>query len=128
MGLVLWGGYLANKSPRLYLLSIGKEKECYQMGNAHNETWKWNLAWRRTLFKWEDEAVMELHKMIEDVKISLSYPDKWEWVHNKDGRYFTTISYSLLAKEWRGSDGAKIFKRVWNPIPSRAKFLCSIGN
>ncbi|GKU98548.1 hypothetical protein SLEP1_g11540 [Rubroshorea leprosula] len=69
-------GCLANTFPRLYLLSTRKNKECYQMGNAHNGTWKWNLSWRRTLFEWEKEVVTELHGMLDNVKITPSCPDK----------------------------------------------------
>ncbi|GKV08962.1 hypothetical protein SLEP1_g20531 [Rubroshorea leprosula] len=42
-----WGGEgcLANLFPRLYSLSTGKEKECYQMGKEENGTWKWVAKW-----------------------------------------------------------------------------------
>ncbi|GKV24665.1 hypothetical protein SLEP1_g34249 [Rubroshorea leprosula] len=73
----------------------GKEKDCIQMGNMYNGTWKWNLTWRRNLFKREEEAVMELSRMIEEVKVTPGYPDKWEWTHSKDSHYSTPTAYSL---------------------------------
>ncbi|GKU94430.1 hypothetical protein SLEP1_g7926 [Rubroshorea leprosula] len=98
----------------------GKKKDCYQLGTEYNGTWKWNLTWRKTLFQWEEDAAMEIYRTIEDVKISPGRLDKWEWIHSKDGQYSTTTAYSVLTKERRGLDGAKIFKRVWNPIfPSK---------
>ncbi|GKV24214.1 hypothetical protein SLEP1_g33851 [Rubroshorea leprosula] len=69
-------GCLANKFPRLYLFSTGKEKECYQMGNNQSDTWKWNLSWRRNLFQWEEEEAKELYKMIGEVKIYPRSPDE----------------------------------------------------
>ncbi|GKV35976.1 hypothetical protein SLEP1_g44163 [Rubroshorea leprosula] len=96
----------------VYLIPKGKEKDCYQMGTAYNGTWEWNLAWRQKLFQWEEEAVKEIYRMIENVKISPSRPDKWEWVHNKNGQYSTATTYLVLTKEGRGPDEAKFFKRV----------------
>ncbi|GKV33103.1 hypothetical protein SLEP1_g41647 [Rubroshorea leprosula] len=84
-------GCLANKFPRLYLRSTGKEKECYQMGNTQSGTWKWNLSWRRILFQWEEEDAKELYKMKEEVKIYPGCLDEWEWRHSKDGLYSTSI-------------------------------------
>ncbi|GKV27047.1 hypothetical protein SLEP1_g36255 [Rubroshorea leprosula] len=67
---------LANKFLRLYLLSTGKDSKCHQMGQNINGTWKWILEWRRTLFEWEEEDAKELKRMIENVTITPSQPDK----------------------------------------------------
>ncbi|GKV05586.1 hypothetical protein SLEP1_g17582 [Rubroshorea leprosula] len=111
---------LANIYPRLYVLSTGKEKDCQQMGEDHNGTWKWNMTWRRALFQWEEEAEKELQKTIEKVKISPGCADRWEWIHSADGQYSTTTAYAVLAKQRKEDDEEKIFKRVWNPtIPTK---------
>ncbi|GKV27604.1 hypothetical protein SLEP1_g36760 [Rubroshorea leprosula] len=107
---------LANKFPRLYLLSEGKEKECSKMGSMCNGTWKWNLTWRRKLFEWEEEAAKELSTMIEGVKIYPGRPDEWEWILSKDSRYSSKTAYSLLTKVPRCLTQEKVFRRVWNPI------------
>ncbi|GKV26407.1 hypothetical protein SLEP1_g35721 [Rubroshorea leprosula] len=113
-------GCLANRFPRLYLLSTGKENKCYQMGNASNGSWKWNLKWRRNLYEWEAAEAMELQKMIEDEKISEGDPDRWEWTHDKRGQYSTKTAYSLLSLEQGEVNEAKTFKRIWNPsLPSK---------
>ncbi|GKV48455.1 hypothetical protein SLEP1_g55268 [Rubroshorea leprosula] len=88
-------GCLANRFPRLYLLSTGKENMCYQMGNASNGSWKWNLNWRRTLYEWEADDAVELQKRIENVKILEGDLDRWEWIHDKGGQYSTKTAYSL---------------------------------
>ncbi|GKV43650.1 hypothetical protein SLEP1_g50914 [Rubroshorea leprosula] len=90
---------------------IGKEKECYQMGNTQSGSWKWNLSWRRILFQWEEDEAKELYKMIEEVKIYPRCPDEWEWRHSEDGLYSTSIAYAILRKEERGPVETKFFKR-----------------
>ncbi|GKU94470.1 hypothetical protein SLEP1_g7966 [Rubroshorea leprosula] len=111
---------LANKFPRLYTWSTGKDKECFQMGRALNGTWRWNLTWRRTLHQWEDEAATELQKMIEKVKMSPGSADKWEWTHSTDREYSTATAYAILTKQRREEEEAEMYKRVWNPsIPTK---------
>ncbi|GKV23016.1 hypothetical protein SLEP1_g32806 [Rubroshorea leprosula] len=113
-------GCLANIFPRLYLLSTGKDKECYQMGNIQEDTWKWNFSWRRTLFKWEKEDSMKLQGILDNVKITPGRPDKWQWIHSSDGLYSTKMAYWKLTKERTGSKEAKMSKRIWNPmLPSK---------
>ncbi|GKV47542.1 hypothetical protein SLEP1_g54439 [Rubroshorea leprosula] len=113
-----WGGEgcLANKFPRLYLLSTGKENTCNQMGNIRSGSWEWKLTWRRNLFGWEAKEVVELERMIEGIKITQGCLDKWEWIHDKEGHYSTKTAYHLLATDQSGPSGSTIFKRIWNPI------------
>ncbi|GKV32816.1 hypothetical protein SLEP1_g41389 [Rubroshorea leprosula] len=111
---------LANKFPRLYFLSTGKEKECHEMGNEDRTTWKWNLSWRRNLFEWEEEAVRDLKRMIEEVKIKPGCPNRREWSPSTEGQYSTKIAYQRLSMPRKNPEEEKIFKRVWNPtVPSK---------
>ncbi|GKU94169.1 hypothetical protein SLEP1_g7697 [Rubroshorea leprosula] len=104
----------------VYLLPKGKEKECYQMGDEENGTWKWYLGWRRDLFNWEREEAKELQKKIEGKQIHKDIPDTWKWEHSKEGNYSTKTAYRLLANEQNGRETTSIYKRVWNPIiPSK---------
>ncbi|GKV26644.1 hypothetical protein SLEP1_g35909 [Rubroshorea leprosula] len=113
-------GYLANKYPRLYLISTGKDNKCHQMGNEGNEQWSWNLQWRRKLFEWEKEEAKELQQLIEDKKIKQGRPDSWEWVHDKDGQYSTKTAYSILTKDQIETNEISTYKRIWNPkFPSK---------
>ncbi|GLU18032.1 hypothetical protein SLE2022_343540 [Rubroshorea leprosula] len=117
-----WGreGCLANKFPRLYLLSIGKENSCNQMGSIRSGSWEWKLTWRRNLFEWEAEEVVDLERMIEGVKVNPGWPDKWEWIHDKEGHYSSKSAYHILAPDHSGTCGHSIFKRVWNPsLPTK---------
>ncbi|GKV48453.1 hypothetical protein SLEP1_g55266 [Rubroshorea leprosula] len=111
---------LANKFPRLYILSTGKDKECFQIGRALNGTWRWNLTWRRTLHQWEEETAKELQNMIEKLRISPGSADNWKWIHSPDGEYSTATAYALLTKQRREEEEAELHKRIWNPsIPSK---------
>ncbi|GKV28743.1 hypothetical protein SLEP1_g37755 [Rubroshorea leprosula] len=113
-------GHLANKYPRLYLISTGKDNKCHQMGNDGNEQWSWNLQWRRKLFEWENEEAKELQQWIEDKRIKQGRPDSWEWVHDKDGQYSTKTAYSILTKDQIETNEISTFKRIWNPkFPSK---------
>ncbi|GKV26106.1 hypothetical protein SLEP1_g35459 [Rubroshorea leprosula] len=110
---------LANMFPRLYLLSTDKEKNCYEMGKELNGTWEWNLKWRRRLMEWEEESALELSNLIEKVKIQPGITDKWEWVHNRDGKYSSSSAYSLLSNTQQNPN-EKLFRRIWNNnIPSK---------
>ncbi|GKV51347.1 hypothetical protein SLEP1_g58014 [Rubroshorea leprosula] len=42
---------LAVRFPRLFLVSIDKEKRVSQMGNWIDEQWQWTLNWRRPLYE-----------------------------------------------------------------------------
>ena len=58
----LWSGDvpLQQKYPRLYLILEDKEEKIQQVGGWEDFTWKWNLRWRRILFEWEKEQLLQL--------------------------------------------------------------------
>ncbi|GKU99298.1 hypothetical protein SLEP1_g12166 [Rubroshorea leprosula] len=111
---------LANRFPRLYLLSTEKTKMCSEMGSRTNGLWEWKLNWRRNLFDWEKEEAMELHNTIQSVQTSQGCMDSWEWTHSKDGQYSTKSAYAILTKEEREASKTTTFTRIWNSIlPSK---------
>ncbi|GKV31169.1 hypothetical protein SLEP1_g39893 [Rubroshorea leprosula] len=113
-------GCLANKFPRLYLLSTGKNNTCSEMRSRNNGAWEWNLQWMRSLFEWEAKEAMELQSLIRDVKTSQGIPNSWEWIHDKDGQYTSKSAYTLLTKEESGVNESTTFTRVWNStLPSK---------
>ncbi|KHN03707.1 hypothetical protein glysoja_044711, partial [Glycine soja] len=61
------GECLANKFPRLYLLSEQKKKVISEMGFLRDEGWCWDLVWRRHLFEWEGELCFQLTSFLENV-------------------------------------------------------------
>ncbi|GKV32054.1 hypothetical protein SLEP1_g40687 [Rubroshorea leprosula] len=109
-------GCLANKYPRLYLLSTGKDYKISQMGGWHNDIWKWSLHWRRSLFSWEEHQELELLKEINEKTIARGRPDQRIWTHSKDGSYTTKSAYQILAAEHRNSQQGLALQKVWNPL------------
>ncbi|GKV02337.1 hypothetical protein SLEP1_g14790 [Rubroshorea leprosula] len=113
-------GCLANKYPRLYLLSVGKDFKIPQMGGWHNDTWMWSLRLRRPLFSWEEHQELELLKEINEITIVRGRPDQRIWIQSTDGSYTTKLAYQLLAADHRNSQQGLVLQKAWNPlIPSK---------
>jgi hypothetical protein len=57
--------------PCLYSISIQKEAT---IANIHSDdiTWQWRLAWRRRLFVWEDELLLQLLELINPITLSIA--------------------------------------------------------
>ncbi|GKV45281.1 hypothetical protein SLEP1_g52387 [Rubroshorea leprosula] len=76
------GECLANKFPRLYTLSTGKNNNINQMGGWQNASWVWKLTWRRSLHSWEMQQESKLQRLIQEIKIERGKPDVWRWIHS----------------------------------------------
>ena len=61
-------GRLMRLFPRLYAISLQKNSLISQMGNWNDESWVWNLRWRRTLYEWENNTVATLKHQIEQIR------------------------------------------------------------
>ncbi|GKV44012.1 hypothetical protein SLEP1_g51241 [Rubroshorea leprosula] len=109
-------GSLANQFSRLYLISVRKDNKISQMGKWTNDTWNWNLQWRRSLYNWEKQQETELHKQIQEVTIKRGKLDSWEWIHNKDGSYSTKSAYKALTMDNRMGQQESTLQKVWNPL------------
>ncbi|GKV39902.1 hypothetical protein SLEP1_g47602 [Rubroshorea leprosula] len=109
-------GCLANKYPRLYSLSTGKDNKIPQMGEWLNGKWEWNLQWRRNLFSWEIQQARDLQKDIQDIRLIRGKPDLWEWAHSKDGTFSTNSAYQILTRETRSEQHGMELQNVWNKL------------
>ncbi|GKV44689.1 hypothetical protein SLEP1_g51849 [Rubroshorea leprosula] len=109
-------GSLANKFPRLYLISTGKNKKINQMGKWNNGIWIWNIQWRRNLYSWEKMQEVELLNQIHDITIERGKKDLWEWQHNKDGRYTTKSAYKALSDGNGVEQPRRVSQMVWNSL------------
>ncbi|GKV48683.1 hypothetical protein SLEP1_g55487 [Rubroshorea leprosula] len=100
----LWCGeeVLANKFPRLYLLSTGTNNKIRQMGAWIDGKWCWMLPWRRNLLSWELQSKEELEKLLDSVKLHEDRKDKWLWKHGKDGDYSTRSCIDYTKENWLG--------------------------
>ncbi|GKV15062.1 hypothetical protein SLEP1_g25863 [Rubroshorea leprosula] len=114
------GVSLANKFPRLYLISAGKDKRISQMGSWQDDSWKWDLKWRRNLFSWEEHQEEALKAVIQNTKIVDGKSDVRDWVHSKDGIYTTKSAYQALTRDHRTVQQSPTISKVWQEfIPSK---------
>ncbi|GKV51190.1 hypothetical protein SLEP1_g57860 [Rubroshorea leprosula] len=114
------GESLANKFPRLYTLSTGKNNSINQMGGWQNASWVWKLTWRRSLHSWEMQQELELQRLIQEIKIERGKPDVWRWIHSKDGNYSTCSAYQRLTREQGSEQQNSKMQKIWNTsIPSK---------
>jgi len=44
---------LKSRFLRLFSLSISKDANIESFGNWDNDSWKWDIVWRRGLFNWK---------------------------------------------------------------------------
>ncbi|GKV31185.1 hypothetical protein SLEP1_g39903 [Rubroshorea leprosula] len=85
----LWGGATGEKKinwVKWEQVCKGKDYKISQMGGWHNDTWKWSLQWRRSLFSCEEHQEMELQKEINEITIAKGRPYQRIWIHSKDGK------------------------------------------
>ncbi|GKV16979.1 hypothetical protein SLEP1_g27539 [Rubroshorea leprosula] len=114
------GVCLANKFPRLYLISAGKDKKISQMGKWQHDLWKWDLEWRRNLFSWEEQQEAALKAEIQDTKIERGKSDVRNWVHSKEGIYTTKSAYQALTRAHGSIQRGPALSKVWQEyIPSK---------
>ena len=58
-------GTLKSLFPRLFALSLQKNLLISQMGEWNENTWAWNIRWRRVLYEWENDEMRRLKHIIE---------------------------------------------------------------
>ncbi|CAJ2663797.1 unnamed protein product [Trifolium pratense] len=111
--------------PRLFSLSLQKlacVSEVVINGESGNR--RWNLLWRRNLFAWEEESVIQLVGELENVTLSRE-EDCWWWKLDLEGGFSVKTAYDALLRElvpgpiltpWE----LKIFESIWeSPAPSK---------
>lgn len=107
---------LKEKYRRLYQLSVNKEGKVADMGYWENGRWIWSLEWRRYLFEWEKELVLELIQELNSVKIWLEKSDEWRWSQAKDGKFNTKDAYNLICRSQIIVE-ENFFKLLWCKVP-----------
>ncbi|GKV35410.1 hypothetical protein SLEP1_g43679 [Rubroshorea leprosula] len=104
----------------MYWIPSGKDNKISQMGDWCSDKWKWDIKWRRELYSWEEQQVVELYKDIQDAPMEKGKSDLRLWTHSKDGKYSTRSAYKILTMEPDGEQRHSVLKRTWNPIvPSK---------
>jgi len=95
-------GPLKEKFPRLYLISLCKDKVISEVGEwaniAGSETCTCNLSWRRELFVWEEEQIHQLTTLIVGAQWKRSVSDGWIWNDNNLKEYTVRSRYKVLSE------------------------------
>ncbi|MCI31360.1 hypothetical protein A2U01_0052572, partial [Trifolium medium] len=86
--------------PRLFSLSLQKESMVGSCCAREGENWSWPFSWRRELFQWESDLVVQLRERLEVVRLS-SEMDSWRWVPDSEGIFSVNSTYNHLRKELR---------------------------
>ncbi|GKU86994.1 hypothetical protein SLEP1_g1457 [Rubroshorea leprosula] len=115
---------LANRFPRLFLVSTDKDKRISQMGTWREDKWQWTLHWRRSLYEWEEDNLTKMLEIINSTLPVKGQKDCWVWRYNKEGEYSVKTAYGLLSGN-NISNTTQTHVRVWNNlIPTK---ICAFG-
>ena len=111
---------LAEKYPRLYLISSQQQQLIGQMGEHINSTWEWRFSWRRSLFDSEIDLAITFLSEVEGQSIHHHGADSWEWVADQSGIYSTQSAYEVLLEEAAVESIEECFEVLWKiRIPSK---------
>ena len=114
-------GMLKRAFPRLYTLSLQKNLFISQMGDWHEESWEWNLTWRRTLYEWGNDDVTRLKRLIEQKSPNRDMKDGVYWKHNGSLGYPIKSIVAKINESYAPTLPKHIINIVWQKfIPPRA--------
>jgi hypothetical protein len=67
-----WAGHntLSDLFPRLFSVSLQSDLKVNQIGEWRDEVWHWNFIWRRQLFVWEGELLVQLLELLRHVSLT----------------------------------------------------------
>jgi hypothetical protein len=87
------------------------------MGEWRDEVWHWNFIWRRQLFVWEGELLVQLLELLWHVSLT-HVEDSWVCTIGGEGVYTVKDGYFFLAKNFLPEVGwfdvgGSVVKRVW---------------
>ncbi|XP_016192158.1 uncharacterized protein LOC107633037 [Arachis ipaensis] len=83
----LWlqSGPLKMSFPRLFSVSNQKGSVIGDCGFWDGLEWIWNFQWRRDLYQWELDLVVQLHETLRPVKLEHDKQDRIYWKFDKEG-------------------------------------------
>lgn len=104
--------------PRIYNLSMDKDKEIENVGCWSEERWSWNFSWRRSCFDWELGEMAEFQDTILPAAPINSGDELWLWTLEGSGTFSTKSAYTWLhghcsSIDVGGETANQIFKQFW---------------
>jgi len=75
--------------PRLYSVAANKNLTVEEAGLWHDDSWYWQLPWRRSLFSSEETECAEEVNLLTGISLIRSECVKWVWKYDVLGRLIT---------------------------------------
>ncbi|RZB94304.1 Nucleolin 2 isoform G [Glycine soja] len=111
---------LAEKYPRLYLISSQQQQLIGQVGEHINSSWEWRFIWRRPLFDSEVDLAITFLSEVDGQVILTHGAVRWVWVADQSGIYSTQSAYEVLREGVAEENLEDCFRVLWKiRIPSK---------
>ncbi|XP_028215132.1 uncharacterized protein LOC114397238 [Glycine soja] len=95
------------------------------MGNFNNDSWEWDLRWRRNLFDHENDIAVQFMEEISSIPIQRHSKDSMVWLAEPHGHYTTKSAYKFYTKPSTTNSDGKIYSIIWKlKIPPRVAVFC----
>jgi len=91
------GNSLQSLYPRLYVFSLDQRKLMGEEGGWENVVWRWRLNLRIVRFRWEEEQVDDMLKMISRVSLNKEVRDFHMW--GVDASKFSLLDQFICASQ-----------------------------
>jgi hypothetical protein len=122
----LWVGNspLCERFPRLFSISLQKDVSVEEMRGSVDGMDRWLWQWRRNLFAWEHELLLELQEVVPMVVRSVEV-DSWFWRPGVSGMFTVKSAYTLLGTIFGslvdfGPNELKVLNNIWrSAAPSK---------
>jgi hypothetical protein len=96
----------------------------HHFGVRSGDTCNWSFSWRRELFEWENDLVVQLKDLLDSVML-VPEGDVWRWLPEEEGMFLVKSTYLLLEKclcptEVLDEEVRLVFEHIWeSPAPSK---------
>jgi hypothetical protein len=121
----VWLGDLALcvKFPRLFSLSSQIDATVGELFHSEGESRTWSFIWRRRLFQWEEDLVMQLFVLLDPVLLNFEV-DRWCWKINPVDGFSVKSAFDFLvdleSEPNRSEFELEVFAKIWeSPAPSK---------
>jgi hypothetical protein len=110
--------------PRLFSISLFKDAMVSDMRGSVDGEDRWMLQWRRYLFAWEYQLVLELLEAVPMVARS-EENDRWFWSPEESGIFSVKLAYLLLGRVFVseldfGPNDLRVLNNIWrSSAPSK---------
>lgn len=93
------------------------------MGHWLNGCWAWSFEWRRSLFIWEENLLLNLLTDLQGANVVQNIEDSWTWRNGCEPSFSVNSAYQVIISldELNKSE----YKFFWdNSIPLKVGVLC----